>query len=52
MSAGPADACDLLTPAHGDVDHAGPLASQVGAEDVDRETGFGRDDRDAMDFVG
>jgi hypothetical protein len=51
MSAGPADTCDLLTPARGDADDARPLASEVGAEDVDRETGFGRDDRDAMDVV-
>jgi hypothetical protein len=52
MSAGHAETFALLTAIRGDVDDAGPLASQVGAEDVDRETGFGRDDRDAMDVVG
>ncbi len=52
MSAGHADAFDLLAPTGGDVEDAAPLAIQVGAEDVDRETGFGRDDLDAVDVVG
>ena len=43
---------DLLTATRGDVEDAGPLASQVGAEDVDREAGIGRDGRDAGDVVG
>jgi len=51
MSAGHAETFALLTAIRGDVDDAGPLASQVGAEDVVRETGFGRDGRHAGDVV-
>ena len=52
MSAGHADAFDLFAPTGGDVEDAAPLTIQVGAEDVDRETGFGGDDLDAVDVVG
>ncbi len=52
MSAGHADALDLLAPTSGHVEDAAPLAIQVGAEDVDREAGFGGDDLDAVDVVG
>jgi hypothetical protein len=45
MSADHAETFALLTAIRGDVDDAGPLASQVGAEDVDREAGIGRDGR-------
>jgi hypothetical protein len=51
MSAGHADAFDLLAPTGGHVEDAPPLAIQVGAEDVDREAGFGRDDLDPVDVV-
>ena len=52
MSAGHADAFDLIAPISSDVEDATPLAIQVGAEDVDRETGFFGDDLDAVDVVG
>src|SRR5215216_6540726 len=48
MTAGHADAFGLLTATSGDVEYAGPLASQVAPEDVDRETRFGGDDLDAV----
>ena len=51
MLAGHADALDLLAPTSGDVEDATSLASQVGAEDVDRETRFGGDDLDPVDVV-
>jgi hypothetical protein len=51
MSAGHADALDLLAPTSGDVEDATSLAIQIGAEDVDREAGFRGDNLDAVDVM-